>query len=87
MRHILIPNAENRSQYLRSVSLVAPAATYWLAETVSKDSLRNHLGNHNLDLCMLFLTEVEDSYPAATIIHKLFSSARGSDNSIQGHLS
>lgn len=63
-----------------SIALVVPAMHSHLLESKSTKPLTKHLGLHKIDLCLKFLSEVEENYPAAAIIRRLFAAARDSDD-------
>lgn len=55
-----------------------------LMEATSADNFTRSLGSNRLDLCLLVLHELEQNYPAATIVHTLFTQARANySNSAQ----
>lgn len=58
------------------VSLLIPAMTIHLHEVRSSDQFAKAWSHNRLDFCLLVLKHLENNYPAATLIHKLFVHAR-----------
>lgn len=58
------------------VSLLIPAMTIHLYEVRSSDQFAKAWSHNRLDFCLLVLKHLENNYPAATLIHKLFVHAR-----------
>lgn len=55
-----------------TISLIVPAMVTHLNMAKSKVQLISQLGAHRLDLCLMFLKTLENNYPAAGIIRRLF---------------
>ncbi|KAI9743768.1 MAG: hypothetical protein M1818_002501 [Claussenomyces sp. TS43310] len=58
-----------------TIPLIVPAMFTHLMAVRSKVLLTSQLGAHKLDLCLLFLKTLENNYPAAGIVHRLFLAA------------
>ena len=61
-----------------SIPLIVPAMHTFLLAMKSSNLLLRKVAANNLDLHFLFLSELEDNYPAASIVLKLFKAARES---------
>ncbi|KIW71472.1 hypothetical protein PV04_03632 [Phialophora macrospora] len=61
-----------------SIPLIVPAMHTFLLAMKSSSPLLRKVAVNNLDLHFLFLSELEDNYPAASIVHRLFKAARES---------
>ena len=59
-----------------TISLLVPAMITHLTAVKSKVALTSQLGAHRLELCLMFLRGLEDNYPAAGIIGRLFLAVR-----------
>lgn len=55
--------------------MLVPAMQAHLLESRSGDHLSRSVGLHKLELCLMVLREVEETYPAATMIRNLFVEA------------
>jgi hypothetical protein len=55
-----------------TISLFVPAMITHLTAVKSKVALTSQLGAHKLELCLMFLKTLENNYPAAGIIRRLF---------------
>ncbi|KIW94734.1 uncharacterized protein Z519_04711 [Cladophialophora bantiana CBS 173.52] len=61
-----------------SIPLIAPAMHTFLLAMKSSNPLLRKVAVNNLDLHFLFLSELEENYPAASIVHNLFKAAKES---------
>nr|POF17320.1 cutinase transcription factor 1 beta [Quercus suber] len=66
------------------VPLLVPAMTIHLLESKSNDPFTRSWSKNRLDLCLLVLKRLEDNYPAASLVHDLFTHAKDKDASPSG---
>jgi hypothetical protein len=62
-----------------TVSLLPPAMQVHLMESKSRKPLVSQLATTKLDICLMVLAELQNSYPSAAIFHELFSAAKVAD--------
>lgn len=56
-----------------TIALIVPAMITHLKAARSNVPLTRQLGAHKLELCLMFLQALQNNYPAAGIIHRLFT--------------
>ena len=64
-----------------SIPLIYPAIHVHLMDKRSSKPLQRQLSEHNLSLCLMFLSGLQDNYPAAGIIHRLLTTAQTAQSS------
>lgn len=57
------------------IPLVVPAMFSHLMAAKSKEEMKSQLGRHKLDFGLMFLKTLENNYPAAEIVSRLFTAA------------
>ena len=59
-----------------SIPLMYPAIHVHLMDKRSSKALQRQLSEHSLSLCLMFLSGLQDNYPAAGIVHKLLTATQ-----------